>query len=151
MLAIPHPQMNLFLKTPLGEERYQQQYPVKITLEKGITVGFGSDFPSSLVPDPESFFYMQGWITRAVPEAPELGTMNLANAISIKQAIKGFTLGGAEALGNNYANLFGSIEVGKSADMIILNQNIIEVALEKIYKTLVTKTIFQGRVVYEKE
>ena len=37
MLAIPHPQMNLFLKTPLGEERYQQQYPVKSTLDKGIT------------------------------------------------------------------------------------------------------------------
>ena len=56
--------MDLFLKTPLGEERHQQVFPVRAAIEKGLTVGFGSDFPSSLVPEPDSFFYMEGWVTR---------------------------------------------------------------------------------------
>lgn len=148
MLAIPHPQMDLFIKTPLGEERYQQQYPVKSTLNRGVTVGFGSDFPSSLVPNPESFYYMQGWVTRAVPGESERGTQNIANAISVEEAIKGFTLGGAQALGHGYSSVFGSIEVGKSADMVILTQNLLEIETTEIYKTKVQKTIFRGNRVY---
>ena len=149
MLAIPHPQMDLFLKTPFGEERYQQQYPVKSTLDRGITVGFGSDFPSSLVPDPESFYYMQGWVTREVPDQPELGTMNKENAISVEQVIKGFTLGGAQALGNNYDQEFGSIEEGKSADMIVLDRNLLDISNSDIHNTKVATTIFRGKVVYQ--
>jgi len=148
MLAIPHPQMDLFLKIPLGEDRYQQQYAVKSAIEKGITVGFGSDFPSSLVPDPESFYYMQGWVTREVPGQPELGSMNKANAISVEEAIKGFTLGGAQSLGNDYDQKFGSIEEGKSADMIVLDRNVLEIETSDIHNTKVLTTVFRGEVVY---
>ena len=120
MLAVGHPQMDLFLKTPLGEERHQQVFPVRAAIEKGITVGFGSDFPSSLVPGPDSFFYMEGWVTRQMPGTDEYGTVNADQAISVEQAVRGFTLGGAEALGAGYSEQFGSIEAGKSADMIVL-------------------------------
>ncbi|WP_282122492.1 amidohydrolase [Algibacter mikhailovii] len=148
MLAVPHPQMKLFVETPLGKERHQKQYPVKTSIEKGLIAGFGSDFPSSLVPEPNSFYYMQGWVTREVPGQPELGTINISNAITIEQAIKGFTLGGAQALGYNYANDFGSIEIGKSADFVILDQNLLEIDKRDIYNTNVMQTIFRGKVVY---
>ena len=151
MLAVPHPQMKIFLETPLGKERHQQQYPVKTALDKGLIAGFGSDFPSSLVPDPNSFFYMNGWVTREVPGQPELGTINKENAISIDEAIKGFTLGGAQALGYDYANEFGSIEEGKSADMILLDRNLLEIEASNIHKTKVLVTIFRGRVVFDRE
>jgi len=42
-----------------------------------------------------------------------------------------------------------SIEVGKQADMIILNQNLFEIPVSKISATKVLKTIFDGRVVYD--
>ncbi|GGZ90009.1 amidohydrolase [Algibacter mikhailovii] len=148
MLAVPHPQMKLFVETPLGKERHQKQYPVKTSIEKGLIAGFGSDFPSSLVPEPNSFYYMQGWVTREVPGQSELGTINISNAITIEQAIKGFTLGGAQALGYNYANDFGSIEIGKSADFVILDQNLLEIDKRDIYNTNVMQTIFRGKVVY---
>jgi len=151
MLAVPHPQMKVFIETPLGKERHQQQYPVKAALYKGINAGFGSDFPSSLVPDPNSFYYMHGWVTREVPGQPELGTINKENAISIAEAIKGFTLGGAQALGYEYANEFGSIEEGKSADMILLDRNLLEINTSKIYETKVLLTVFRGRVVFDRE
>ena len=150
MLAVPHPQMKIFLETPFGKERHQQIYAVKSALDKGLTVGFGSDFPSSLVPDPDSFFYMQGWVTREVPGEPELGTINISNAISVEEAIKSFTLGGAQALGYDYASVFGSIEDGKSADFVILNQNLIEIDKGDIYKTKAVKTIFRGKEVFNR-
>jgi predicted amidohydrolase YtcJ len=151
MLAVPHPQMKIFVETPLGKERHQQQYPVKTALDKGLIAGFGSDFPSSLVPDPNSFYYMHGWVTREVPGQPELGTINIENAISVEEAIRGFTLGGAQALGYNHASIFGSIEEGKSADFIILNQNILDISKSDIYKTEVKKTIFRGVEVYSEK
>ena len=150
MLAVPHPQMELFLTTPLGEDRHQQVYPVRSAIERGIVVGFGSDFPSSLVPEPNQFWYMEGWVTRQVPGEPELGTINAANAITVEQAIRGFTLGGAEALGADYSDWFGSIEVGKSADLIVLDQNLLEIPTSDIHMTNVKRTIFRGEVVFEK-
>jgi predicted amidohydrolase YtcJ len=41
-------------------------------------------------------------------------------------------------------------EAGKSADMVILNQNLLEIDETDIHKTLVQKTIFRGKTVYEK-
>ena len=149
MLAVGHPQMDLFLEVPLGEDRHQKIFPVRSAIEKGLTVGFGSDFPSSLVPEPNSFFYMEGWVTRQMPGTDEYGTVNADQAISVEQAVRGFTLGGAEALGADYSEQFGSIEAGKSADMAVLNEDLFEIAATDIHKTEVQKTIFKGEVVYE--
>ena len=151
MLAVPHPQMDLFLRTPLGEARYQQIYPVRSALERGIPFGFGSDFPSSIVPDPEQFWYLEGWVTRQVPGEPELGITNAANTITVEQAIRGFTLGGAEALGGGYSDLIGSIAVGKSADMIVLDRNLLEIPATDIHNTQVLTTVFRGEQVYAAE
>jgi len=148
MLAVGHPQMDLFLKTPLGEERHQQVFNVRYAIEKGLTVGFGSDFPSSLVPQPDSFFYIEGWVTRQMPGTDEYGTVNADQAIGVEQALRGFTLGGAEALGGGYAEQFGSIEVGKSADMVVLDRNLLEIPVTEIHQTQVETTIFRGGVVY---
>jgi predicted amidohydrolase YtcJ len=150
MLAVGHPQMDVFLKIPLGEERHQQVFPARAAIEKGIPVGFGSDFPSSLVPDPNAFFYMQGWVTRQFPGSDEYGTVNEGQAISVAQAIRGFTLGGAEALGAHYSRQFGSIEVGKSADMVVLDRNLLEISPGEIHQTEVEQTIFMGRVVFDR-
>lgn len=150
MLAVPHEQLDLFLKTPLGEERHQQIYPVRSTIEAGLRVGFGSDFPSSLVPEPDQFWYLEGWVTRALPGERERGTVNADEAISIEQAIRGFTLGGAEALGSGYADEFGSIEVGKSADFIVLTRNLVEIPASEIHEARVDRTVFCGRTVFDR-
>jgi hypothetical protein len=150
MLAVGHPQMDLFLKIPLGEARHQQVFPVRAAIEKGLTVGFGSDFPSSLIPDPNSFWYMEGWVTRQMPGTDEYGTVNADQAISVDQAIRGFTLGGAQALGTGYSEQFGSIEVGKSADMVVLDRNLLEIPETEIHETEVEQTVFRGRVVFDR-
>ncbi len=65
--------------------------------------------------------------------------------------IRGFTLGGAEALGADYSDQFGSIEAGKSADLIVLDRNLLEIPEKEIHATKVLKTIFKGEVVYSGE
>jgi predicted amidohydrolase YtcJ len=150
MLAVPHPQLDMFLKTPLGAQRHQQIYPVRSALDAGLRVGFGSDFPSSLVPEPDQFWYMEGWVTRRLPGEPERGTVNSDEAISVEQAIRGFTLGGAEALGGGYSDEFGSIEVGKSADFVVLDRHLTDIPLSMIHETQVTRTVFRGRTVFDR-
>ncbi len=41
----------------------------------------------------------------------------------------------------------GSIEIGKSADMIVLDRNLFDIAPEQISDTQVLETLFEGRVV----
>ena len=43
----------------------------------------------------------------------------------------------------------GTIEPGKSADFIVINQNILEIPVENIHKTKVLKTVLQGHTVHE--
>ena len=43
----------------------------------------------------------------------------------------------------------GTIEVGKKADMILLDQNLFEIDAEKIPKTKVLATMFDGKIVHD--
>ena len=94
---------------------------------------------------------MEGWVTRQFPGTDAYGTVNADQAITVEQAIRGFTLGGAEALGADYSEVFGSIEAGKSADMIVLDQNLLQIPQTEIHKTECVTTIFRGEVVYQQD
>jgi predicted amidohydrolase YtcJ len=77
--------------------------------------------------------------------------MNPDERIDIHSAIAAFTRNGAKLFG--HADRLGSIETGKTADIIALSQNIVELAEagepQRIGDTKVTMTIFDGKVVYE--
>ena len=67
-------------------------------------------------------------------------------AITLEQALKIFTLDGAMAY--RLEELTGSIEAGKSADLIVLNQNLFEVSIESVSESQVELTFFEGQVVF---
>lgn len=50
----------------------------------------------------------------------------------------------------NLEDITGSIEVGKSADLVILDSNLEDAPVDDIYSIAVEKTIFKGRVVYNR-
>ena len=60
--------------------------------------------------------------------------------------IRSFTINGA------YANFLeketGSIEVGKKADLIVLDKNLFEIPVTDIYKAKVLMTLFEGKDVF---
>ncbi|PFE38714.1 urease [Bacillus thuringiensis] len=83
--------------------------------------------------------------------------VTISNALSIDEkglsdvyaAIDAYTIKPAKALGLD--NITGSIEVGKSADMVLLNEDITKMSADNIPNAKVLVTVLQGEVVYHKE
>jgi hypothetical protein len=71
----------------------------------------------------------------------------LGDAISLEDAIRLMTLGGAYSM-RKEAEL-GSIEKGKAADLIVLDRNLFEIDPGSIIDTRVVYTVFGGKIVYE--
>ncbi|MBT7913069.1 amidohydrolase family protein, partial [Candidatus Bathyarchaeota archaeon] len=69
-------------------------------------------------------------------------------AVSVMEAIRAYTYNGAYAAFDE--NKLGSIEAGKLADLIILNDDILSVQNEKIMGLEVIRTIMDGITVYKK-
>jgi predicted amidohydrolase YtcJ len=63
--------------------------------------------------------------------------------------IKAYTLNAAYVMGHD--DMTGSIEVGKYADLALLNNNIFELDYEHISKAKVMQSLLEGRVVYQRE
>ena len=70
-------------------------------------------------------------------------------AITLEESIYAYTLGGAHALLKE--DRIGSLEEGKYADFIVLDQNLFEIPVDDISETEVLKTVFNGEVVYSAE
>jgi predicted amidohydrolase YtcJ len=60
--------------------------------------------------------------------------------------IRSYTYNGAYA--NFLENEIGSIEVGKQADLVVLEQNLFEIPSEEISKTKVLLTMVDGQEVF---
>ena len=74
--------------------------------------------------------------------------LNADQAITLKQAIAMSTLDGAWVLG--VEDEIGSIETGKLADMIVLEQNLFEIEESAIDQVQVLQTYIGGRLVYDR-
>ncbi|MGB5580242.1 MAG: amidohydrolase family protein, partial [Woeseia sp.] len=90
-------------------------------------------------------------IERAVLRANDAGqAFNASERIDIHDALASYTINGAIAL--NQADIAGSIEVGKKADLAVLDQNLVKLAesesADQISETTVLLTVFDGKVVY---
>ena len=130
----------------VGEERLERLQPLRWALDEGLIVGTGTDW-ASLPQIP--FSLLEGMLHRRNPWVPEgEGPVNGADqAVSLDEAIRTYTIGGAHALLRE--DELGSIEVGKYADFIVLDRNLFEIPIDDIDSTEVLKTVHAGRVVFE--
>jgi predicted amidohydrolase YtcJ len=129
----------------VGERAYHY-WPIKDLLAAGANVSIGSDWPSaaaSMNPWPA----LEGMVTRRNPWEDGEETLWPEQAVTLEQALQIFTRYGARAY--RLEHLTGSVEVGKSADLIVLNQDLFKVAAEKISETLPLLTLFEGKLVFE--
>lgn len=127
----------------IGTERMRYWYPMKSVAENGGRFVIASDGPLMWQ---ETFARLESAITRTAPPG-ETEPLAPNEAIDLATAIKAMTLDSAYLMNNE--DSVGSIEVGKQADMIILNQNLFDIPVTKINSTKVLKTIFDGKVVYD--
>jgi predicted amidohydrolase YtcJ len=134
---------------PLGEERFANTYLVKTAVEMdGLHIGQGADWLTAN-PTPDPFIAIEGFVTRENPFDPEMeGALGPEQAITLEQAISICTIEGAYVLG--VEDELGSIEVGKLADFIVLDQNLFEIDVKDIYGTQVVRAVVGGRVGYDR-
>lgn len=118
--------------------------PHRSLLDHGVRVGVGSDWPVSESPNP--FEGLQGLITRADPLGRFPGTLWPEQAMTPEEALRACTLTAAEMMG--LENETGSIELGKSADFIVLSCDPLAGPTESIIDTTVIETWFAGKAVF---
>ena len=140
------------LKTWLGEDRYGNMYSPKSLFDLGIDVTFSSDewwggelLPTYLNP----YFGMQVGHTRQYPsewrEQDEDIRPPESEQLSIEQLISGYTQNGAYQL--RMENEIGSIETGKLADLVVLNDNLFDIDRDKIWKVKPAAVLMEGEVI----
>jgi predicted amidohydrolase YtcJ len=127
----------------VGKERMKGAYAYKDLLNKYGSVALGTDFPVERV-SPFLTFYAAA-IRKDTDNYPE-GGFQMENALTREQTLRGMTIWAAHS--NFEENEKGSIEVGKFADFVILDQNIMEVEGSKIPNTKVIGTYVNGEKVY---
>jgi predicted amidohydrolase YtcJ len=107
----------------------------------------GSDWP--VIPNPNPWDGMEGLVTRRNPSGAFPGeSLWPEQALDIATVLEIFTINSARGMG--LEGTIGSLEVGKSADFIVLDRNVLEIASDEIADTRVLQTWFEGRVVHER-
>ena len=127
-------------------ERIEGAYAFKDLLTSSKRIALGTDFPVERV-NPFHTFYSS--IERKDLTGYPHNGFQIENALSREETLKGMTIWGAYF--NFEENEKGSIEKGKSADFIIIDQNIMEIEAAKIPNTKVLKTFVDGELVYQKD
>jgi predicted amidohydrolase YtcJ len=131
----------------LGRERADAEYPMESFFKAGVPVASSSDYTVTIPCDPLQA--IQIGMTRQEP-----GTSGADDVLwpeekaTLEQMIASFTIFGA------YANFLeketGSIETGKSADLVVLDRDLFGLSPDDIGKARVVLTLFAGREAGEK-
>ena len=119
--------------------------PVKSVLDGGVTLTFGSDGPASqgaygMNPMNNIWSCLNQGVDPSLSNRPEQN-------LSVSQCIDAYTINAARQFGA--ADELGSITAGKSADFVILTQDIFTIAPTTIRNVKVEKTYLKGKCVYE--
>jgi predicted amidohydrolase YtcJ len=128
----------------MGASRAGRYWPNRDLHETGALLAAGSDWPVVGLPDP--WFGLEGMVTRRNPKGLHPGALWPEQALDLETALEVYTRNPARAMGLGHVT--GSIEVGKSADLIVLERNLFEVEPDRISKTRVLATLFEGRLVH---
>ena len=133
------------LELPYLGERAEREYPMKDLFDAGCVVSLASDYPVTVPPRPLDG--IQIGATRMNLEGEADSLLGAEQIVSVEQMMDCATINGAY---QNFAeDTLGSIKVGKKADLIILDNNILEINPTDITKTKVLKTYSDGKLVYE--
>ena len=129
----------------IGPERAKTTYAFRTFLDHKVVLACGSDWPVAPM-DPIMGIYAA--VTRATLDGKRPGGWVPEQKITVEEAVRGFTAGGAYA---EFAeNEKGTIAAGKLADVVVLDTDLFAVAPEKIKDARVLMTVSGGRVVYRK-
>tara|TARA_B110000902_G_C14273775_1_gene574186 strand:+ start:180 stop:1799 length:1620 start_codon:yes stop_codon:yes gene_type:complete len=129
----------------IGKDRMKGAYAFRNLLNRYRKIALGTDFPVEQV-NPFLTFYAATY-RKDLNNYPADG-FQMENSLSREETLKGMTIWAAYA--NFEEEEKGSIEVGKFADFVILNQDIMKVRESEIPKTNAVSTYLNGEKVFSK-
>jgi predicted amidohydrolase YtcJ len=135
----------------IGPERSAWQYPFASLVRSGARLAFGSDWSVS---SPNPLWEMAIAVHRLNPaQAVEVvGKRGVTEPflpeerIDLATAIRAFTMGSAYV--NHLDHVTGSVEVGKLADLAVVDGNLFELSLDEFFRAKVLLTLVEGEVVF---
>jgi len=129
----------------IGEERARWLYPLESVRKSGGMLAFGSDWSVSTA---NPYHEIEVAVTRMDPDNAEDSVFIPEERISLEEAIVAFTINAAFT--NHLEGKTGSIETGKLADLVVLDQNLFEISPQAISDTRAVLTLFEGKPVHGK-
>ncbi|MFK8012024.1 MAG: amidohydrolase [Marinicellaceae bacterium] len=130
----------------VGKARLQGAYAWQTLINDGVVIASGSDFPVELA---NPFFGLHAAVTRQDRNNQPLKGWIPEQAMTVEQALASFTINAAYT--NRKAQVLGSLEPGKWADFILVDQDIFSIDAKDIWKTEVQETWIAGQKAYDKE
>lgn len=127
----------------IGEQRSEWMYPIRAVQETGGTVAFGSDWSVSTA---NPFPQIETAITRKDANNGSDDALNPLQSVDLPTALEAFTINAAFV--NHHEQETGTIEVGKHADLIVLDQLLFKIDPKDISDTKVLLTLFGGKPVH---
>ena len=130
----------------LGAERVKGAYAYQQLLKQNGWLPLGTDFP---VEDISTFKTFYAAVVRKDAKNFPADGYQIENALTREQALRGMTIWAAKA--NFEEKEKGSLEKGKLADFVILDNDLMKEVPEKLLQVTVLKTFLGGEKVYEKK
>lgn len=130
----------------IGAERIKTTYAFKSLFDTGVKVAFGSDW---FVAPPTPLEGIYAAVTRRTLDDQNPDGWVPEQKITVEQALAGYTTHAAYASFDE--NIKGSLEPGKLADFVIVDQDLTKIKPEKIRETQVLQTFVGGKSVYKKK
>jgi predicted amidohydrolase YtcJ len=129
----------------LGAERIERTYPINSVHKAGGRIVGGSDY---WVTDMNPLQAIEVAITRQNPYTNDGPVLNESERVDLATMIDAYTINGAYLM--RLEDKQGSIEVGKRADLVVLDKNLFELPASEINEAVVLMTIFDGDTVYQR-
>jgi len=136
----------------VSEDQFNRYWRFKSLKDLGVRLTWGSDFPASgagmLGMSP--VVQMEIGHTRQNPGEPDAPVQpRESERLDLESLIRGYTIDAAYQL--HMEDEIGSLQVGKKADLVVLDRNLFEIDPYEVHQAQVIMTVMDGEVVYERE
>lgn len=131
----------------VGPERLPLSFPWASLLKHGASLAYGSDWPATISLDPIRGLHC-AVNRRTINGQPPKGWVP-EQRISLGEALRAYTEAGAYSSFEEAVK--GFIVQGMTADIIVFSQNLFKIDSMKIGESHVALTIFDGKVIYQKD
>lgn len=144
--AAPTPELVIAEHHMLGETRFQELEPIAKFIDAGAVVAFGSDWP---IDGLDEWYDLKVAATRQGRTVNGVTPPRLDNDrnLTVTEVLRSATIDSAYA--QHREDVIGSLEVGKFADMIVIDRNVFTIPPEDIENVKVLLTVVGGKTVYQ--